>query len=138
MATIIQKLVFKNTKSKQVYDLYMNAKLHAMITDGPVKMSEKAGSKLEVFGGYITGKTLLTVKSKLIVQEWIGSDWGAKAEPSVFSLSFERKGEDTVMKVFHANVPDDKAASLDKGWYGHYWDPWKQYLEGKEITRPKN
>jgi len=138
MATIIQKVVFKNTKAKQVYDLYMNAKLHGMITNGPVKISEKPGSKLEVFGGYISGKTLLTVKDKLVVQEWIGSDWEAKTGSSVFSLSFEQKGKDVVLNVFHANVPDVHSANLDKGWHDHYWKPWKQYLAGKEITRPEN
>ncbi|MBS1600765.1 MAG: hypothetical protein JST75_21275 [Bacteroidetes bacterium] len=138
MATINQKIVFKNAKVKQLYDLYMDAKLHGMITNAPVKISEKAGSVLESFGGYISGKTLLTVKNKLIVQEWIGSDWGAKAEASVFALSFEQKGSDGIVHVFHGNVPDEKAAGLDKGWHDHYWKPWKQFLAGKEITRPEN
>ena len=138
MATIIQQVIFKNVKTKQVYDLYMDPKLHGMITNGKVKISARPGSKLHVFDGYITGKTLLTVKNRLIVQEWIGSDWGEKAEPSVFSLSFEQKGRDVVMNVFHANVPDKNASSLDKGWHDHYWKPWKEYLAGKEITRPEN
>jgi len=138
MATIIQKVVFKNTQAKQLYNLYMDAKLHGMITGGPVKISEKIGSKLEVFGGYVTGKTLQVIKNKLIVQSWHGSDWGAKDDDSVFVLSFEQKGEDAVMNVFHANIPDDKSARLDKGWHDHYWSPWKQYLAGKPITRPGN
>jgi hypothetical protein len=37
----------------------------------------------------------------------------------------------------HANVPDDSAADIEKGWFDHYWNPWKQYLAGKEITRPQ-
>ena len=138
MATIIQKIIFKNSKAKQVYDLYMNPTLHGMITNAPVKISAKPGSRLEVFGGYISGKTLMAVENRLVVQEWIGSDWKANAGPSVFSLSFEQKGADVVMHVFHANVPDAQAASLDKGWHDHYWKPWKQYLSGKKITRPEN
>ena len=116
----------------------MDPKMHGMITNSPVKISEKTGSKLEVFGGYITGKTLLAVKNKLVVQQWLGSDWGSKAESSVFSLSFEQKGADAVLNVFHANVPDVHYSSLEKGWNDHYWKPWKQYLAGKEITRPEN
>lgn len=137
MATIIQKVVFKDTKTKQLYDLYMDAKLHGMITNGPVKISEKPGSKVEAFGGYVTGKTLQAVKNKLVVQEWIASDWGSKAEPSVFVLTFEQKGADAVLNVFHGNVPEKQAKGLDEGWHGHYWKPWKQYLAGKEITRPE-
>jgi len=138
MATIIQKILFKNTSAKQIYNLYMDPKLHGMITGAAVKVSEKTGSKLEVFGGYITGKTLQIVKNKLVVQQWHGSDWDAKAEDSVFVLSFEQKGKDVVLHVFHANVPDEVAKDLDKGWHDHYWNPWKQWLAGKTITRPEN
>jgi hypothetical protein len=61
MATIIQKEVFKNTKGEILYDLYMNPKMHSMIVDGPVEVSEKAGSNFKAFGGYITGKNLQIV-----------------------------------------------------------------------------
>ena len=138
MATIVQKVVFKNATVKKLYDLYMNAKLHGMITGGTVIISEKSGSKLEVFGGYISGKTLQVIKNKLVVQQWHGSDWDAKADDSVFVLSFEQKGKDAILNVFHANIPDDKAKGLDKGWHDHYWNPWKQHLAGKPITRPEN
>ncbi|HET7003299.1 MAG TPA: SRPBCC domain-containing protein [Puia sp.] len=138
MATIIQKVVFKHTKTKQLYDLYMDIKLHGMITGGPVKISAKPGSKLEVFGGYISGKTLQVVRNELIVQQWRGSDWNKKDSDSAFILSFEQKGEDAILNVIHANLPDDKAAGLDKGWYDHYWNPWKQHLAGRPITRPEN
>jgi len=138
MATIIQKVAFKNTTTKQLYDLYMNAKLHGHITNSSVKISAKPGSKLEVFEGYITGKTLKAIKNKLIVQSWFGSDWSEDDDDSVFVLSFEQKGKDAALNVIHANVPDNKAASLEKGWYNHYWNPWKQYLAGKPITRPEN
>src|ERR1700731_3299779 len=114
MATIIQKVVFKNTKIKQLYDLYMDAKLHGLITAGPVKISEKVGSSLNVFGGYITGKTLQIIKNKLIVQSWRGSDWSAKDKDSAFILSFEQKGKDAVLNVFHISLPDNKAAGLEK------------------------
>ena len=138
MATIIQKIVFKNTTTKQLFDLYMDSKLHGIISGGPVTISEKIGSKFEAFDGYITGKTLQVITNKLIVQQWHGSDWDAKADDSVFVLSFEQKGKDALMNVFHANVPDDKAIELDKGWHDFYWNPWKQHLAGKSITKPTN
>jgi len=138
MATIIQKIVFKNTTIKKLYDLYMDRSLHAMITNGPVKISEKPGSKLEVFGGYITGKTLLTVKNKLVVQQWYGADWKEGSENSAFVLSFEQKRKEAILHVLHANVPDINAKGLDRGWHDHYWNPWKQHLGRKKITRPEN
>ena len=136
MATITQKITFKNTRTKQLYDLYMDPKLHGMITNGPVKISEKPGSRLDVFEGYITGRTLMTEKNRLVVQEWTGADFGKNAAPSVFVLTFEQKGPDAILNVFHGNVPEEKASGLDKGWHDHYWKPWKQHLAGKEIRRP--
>ncbi len=136
MATITQKVIFKNTTVQQLYALYMDPKLHGHITNSKVKISEKAGSALNVFDGYIFGKTLLALPNSLIVQQWSGADWAADAEPSAFVLSFEQKGNDAILHVHHANVPDEKAAGLDKGWHDHYWNPWKQHLQGKTITRP--
>ncbi len=138
MATIKQRIVFKNTSTKELYDLYMDANHHGHITGGPVKISERVGSPLEAFGGYIKGKTLMVVKDKLIVQSWRGSDWSAKDPDSAFILAFEQNGKDAIMHVCHANVPDAQAKDLDKGWRDFYWNPWKQHLAGKSITRPEH
>ncbi len=116
MATIIQKVLFKNTSQNVIYNLYMNAKMHSMITDSPVEISEKAGSRFTAFGGYISGKILQLVKNQLIVQSWRGSDWDIKDPDSVFLLSIEQKGNDVILNMIHANVPDDNEKSLDKGW----------------------
>ena len=137
MATIIQKVLFKNTTREAIYELYMNAKMHSSITDGPVEISEKVGSSFKAFGGYITGKNLQFVKNQLIVQSWRGSDWDSKDSDSAFLLSFEQKGNDVLLYMIHANVPDDKEKDLDKGWHDYYWNPWKQHLSGQAITRPK-
>lgn len=137
MGTIIQKVVFKNTTSETLFDLYMNPKMHSLITDQPVEISEKPGSSFKAFGGYITGKNLQIVKNKLIVQSWRGSDWKSDDSDSVFVLALEQNSSDVVLHMIHANVPDDKEKSLDKGWQEHYWNPWKQYLAGQPITRPK-
>jgi len=137
MATIIQKVLFKNTTRESLYELYMNAKKHSLIIDGPVEISEKIGSSFNAFGGYITGKNLQLVKNQLIVQSWRGSDWDKKDSDSAFLLSLEQKGKDVVLNMIHANVPDDKVKNLDKGWHDHYWNPWKQHIEGQPITRSK-
>jgi activator of HSP90 ATPase len=136
--TIVQKLVFKNTTPTILYNLYMDAKLHKMIAGGaPATISAKEGAKYSVHGGYIEGKNLQLVKDKLIVQTWRGKDWDKDDVDSTFSIYFEPKGKDVLLLATHANVPDKHAEHLTKGWHDNYWKPWKQYLAGKEITRPK-
>ncbi len=135
--TIVQKVVFKNTTPKALYSLYMDSKKHSLIAGGPCEISAKEGSKYSVHGGYIKGKTLQLVKDKLIVQTWRAQDWDKNEVDSTFIINLEEKGKDVVLHATHANVPDKHAASVAKGWNGHYWNPWKQYIAGKPITRPK-
>jgi activator of HSP90 ATPase len=133
---ISQKITFKKTKPKALFDLYMNAKLHGVIAGSPVKISSKAGAPFSAHGDYITGKTVYTTKDNIIVQTWRAKDWDAAEPDSIFTIILEPKGKDTILHAIHSNVPDAKAESIEKGWHDHYWKPWKQHLAGKKITRP--
>jgi len=135
--TIEEKVVFKNTTPKAVYDLYMNPKLHSHITGGPAKIADKVGSSFSSHGGYITGKNIYLVKDKLVVQTWRAQGWDKDDVDSVFMIRLEPKGKDVILYAVHTNLPDKAVASVSKGWYDHYWNPWKQHLAGKPITRPK-
>lgn len=97
-------------------------------------MQEAVSKHLEAI---ITGKNLQLVKNQLIVQSWRGADWDTKDSDSAFLIALEQKGNDVVLNMIHANVPDVREKDLDKGWYDHYWNLWKQHLAGQPITRPK-
>ena len=132
---IIQKVVFRNTVPKILYDLYMNAKKHSLATGAMAKINSKEGSKFSAHGGYITGKNLQLVKDRLIVQSWRAQGWDKEVVDSTFILRLEPKGKDVVLHVIHANLPDKHAAGIDKGWFANYWEPWKKYLAGKPIAK---
>jgi activator of HSP90 ATPase len=133
---ITQKILFKKTKPKALFELYMNAKKHALISGSPVKISSKAGAPFSAHGGYISGTSVYTVKDKIIIQTWRGSNWDSADPDSIFTIILEPKGKDTVVHAIHSNVPDAQVASIEKGWFDHYWKPWKQHLAGKKIKRP--
>jgi activator of HSP90 ATPase len=135
--TITQKVVFKNTTPKALYDLYMDAKKHALICGAECKISPKEGAAYSVYGGYATGKNLQLVKDKLIVQSWRAADWNKNEMDSTFIINLEEKGNDVVLHAIHANLPDSEAESISQGWHDFYWKPWKQYLTGKTVTRPE-
>ena len=134
--TILQKVVFKNTTTRVLYDLYMNAKLHSLIAGSPVKISAKPGSKFSAHGGYIKGKNIFLIKNKQIIQTWRAAGWDKDDVDSVFMINFEQKGKDVVLDMVHAYLPEKAVAGVKKGWTDHYWNPWKQHLAGKPITRP--
>jgi activator of HSP90 ATPase len=133
--TIVQKIVFKSTTPKALYDLYMNAKKHSVATAAPAKISTRAGEKFATHGGYITGENILLIKDQLIVQSWRTQEWDPKEPDSTFIIELEQKGKNVTLHMVHANVPDKHAASIDSGWHTHYWGPWKLYLAGKPITK---
>lgn len=133
--TIVHDVVFKNTTPEKVYNLYMDSKLHSLIAGSPSKISKKAGASFNAHNNYITGKNLYLVENELIVQTWRGEGWPEGIPDSIFIIRLEPKGNDVKMQAVHANIPEKEVAGIDKGWYDHYWNPWKQYLAGKTITR---
>jgi activator of HSP90 ATPase len=127
--TITQKIIFKNTTPKTLYELYMDARKHSAVTGGKAVITKKEGAKFSSYDKYITGKNLQLIKDKLIVQSWRASDWKDTDMDSTFILSFTQKGNDVIMEMVHANVPDEQAKSLTKGWDEYYWKPMKGYLK---------
>jgi len=135
--TITHTEVFKNTAPKALYDLYMDPEKHTHIIGGPAKITNREGDSFSAHNDYITGRNLRLVDGKLIVQTWRTQGWKTEDIDSIFILTLEPQGNDTVMTMVHANIPDEQVASIDKGWYDHYWNPWKQHLAGQQITRPQ-
>ncbi len=131
--TITQKVVFKNTATNVLYELYMDAKKHTASTGYPTRITEKEGTKFTASGGYITGKNLLLVKNKMILQTWRASEWEQEDPDSIFLLTFKQSGKDAILQMVHANLPDKHADSIKKGWTTYYWNPWKLFLAGKPV-----
>ena len=128
--TIYQKIIFKNTKTKDLYDLYMNSKKHSIATGASANISPIEGGRYSAHDNYIKGKNLQLVKNKLIVQTWRASNWDKNNVDSTFIICIEQKGNDVILYATHANVPDNEFESLKKGWHEFYWKPWKKYLSG--------
>ena len=130
--TITQKVTFKNTTVAKLYTMYLDSKEHAALTGGhKAKMSATAGNKFSAWNGHITGRNLQLVKNKLIIQSWYGSDWRKTDADSTFIMLFEQKGNDAIINMTHANIPDAHVDGIKKGWTDCYWTPWKAYLASK-------
>jgi uncharacterized protein YndB with AHSA1/START domain len=117
----------------RVYSLYADQRLHAESTGSGASIKPKAGAAFTAGDGYIGGVTLHVEKDRMIVQTWRAEDWPSEAPDSVLVLLFLPEegpdGEGTRMLVTHANVPDDQAEELKKGWTDYYWKPWKAWIK---------
>ena len=129
MAKTIQQTVTFNASPDELFDIYLDSKKHSAAVNDKASISRAAGRKFSVFDGYITGTNLLIVPKRLIVQSWRGSDWKAREPDSVLILAFSKAGGGGQIALVHANVPDNHAASISKGWHQYYWKPWKAYLK---------
>jgi activator of HSP90 ATPase len=130
--TINQKIIFRNAKASELYDMYLDSREHTKLTgNNTAKISSKEGTPFSIYDGFSWGKNLQLVKDKLIVQSWRASDWKKTDIDSTLILSFEQNNIDTVITMIHANVPDNQAAALKNGWNEFYWKPWKKYLAEK-------
>ena len=130
--TIIQKIVFKNIPIATLYNTYMNAKEHSASVGVIAKIQNKEGAKFSAHDSYVvTGKNLQLIKDKLIVQSWRARDWSKSDVDSTFILLFEQMGNDSIITIVHANVPDKHFAGVKAGWDDYYWKPRKKYFAEK-------
>ena len=108
--------------------MYLNPKMHAAFTGMPVVISAKPGSRFSAFGGALSGKTLLAIPGKLIVQAWRSTNFGKNDPDSILILAFSSAGKKGRIELTHVNVADRDADGVRKGWKSFYWIPWRRYL----------
>jgi activator of HSP90 ATPase len=140
MATTFTQSLLFNASPAVVYSLYADQKLHAAATGSAATIKAKAGIPFTAWDGYISGVTLHAEKDRMIVQTWRTTDWPSEAPDSVFILLFlpasVPEGQGTRLLVTHANVPDDQADELKKGWSEYYWKPWKAWIKRSAAAKP--
>jgi activator of HSP90 ATPase len=131
---IVQSVRF-GASGKALYDLYMDAKKHAAVTGGKVKISAKPGSGFSAFDGMLSGTMLYTVPGEMVVQRWRGTHWTKKDLDSILVLKFLDETRGGRIELTHVNVPDHDHAGVSKGWPQYYWGPMKKYLKGKSVNK---
>ena len=127
MKTIRQIVNFQATPH-EVFEALMDSKKHCAFTSSKVSISRKVGGKFSVYDNYATGKNLILIKDKKIVQTWRASDWpNGHFSKVTFLLTKTKTG--TKLTFTQTDVPDDKYKEISKGWYDFYWNPIKIFLE---------
>lgn len=136
MARTFKQVVKFPYPPAKLFRLYIDPKLQTASTGYKAEISGEVGARFSAGDGWIRGKNLHIVTNKLIVQTWRGNDWDKTIPDTILILSFiavEDGG--TQLELFHSNVPDEYAEELKKGWWEHYWKPWKRYIrvQDKEL-----
>jgi activator of HSP90 ATPase len=115
----------------KLFDMYLDATVHAAFTGLPVTIEARAGSTFRAFDGMLSGTILYIEPKSLIVQTWRSVNWPLTAMNSVLTLSFWSEKDGARIEVVHVNVPEEDFAGVSQGWEKYYWTPWHNYLIGK-------
>jgi activator of HSP90 ATPase len=127
---ILQSVKF-SVKPAKLFELYMDAKEHSAATGSPVKISRNVGGAFRAFGGAISGRNLLIVPKKMIVQAWRSTHFKRTDPDSILVLCFSKAPGGGRVHLVHVNVPRQDHKGVTHGWPKYYWKPWKRYLAKK-------
>lgn len=125
MKRIEQTIAIKAPIDK-VWQAFVDPVLIEQWGGGPVVMDDKEGSKFSLWGGDIHGKNTTVFPQKLLAQDWFSGKWH---QPSKLTFTFATKGDETIVKMVHEQIPDDDAISIEEGWKDYYLGPLKDLVE---------
>ena len=72
MTKAIEQSVRFNASPAELFEMYLDSKKHSAATGGAARMSHKAGGKFTAWNGQLSGRNLVIVKNRMIVQAWRG------------------------------------------------------------------
>lgn len=130
--SIHQEIDF-NAVRKRVYEALTDERQFRQIMDFIMKgasteISPEVGGTFRIFGGVINGRHIELVPYERIVQAWREKDWPAGVY-SIVKFQLDEQGSGTKLVFDHTGFPEGAAVHLAPGWWSHYWEPMKKYLE---------
>lgn len=123
--TLQQAVEFTNTNAQQLYEILMNSEKHSTLLGMPARISRKTGGTFSLFDGNVSGKNLLLIPNRLIVQSWRGSIWKENDVDSLLILSFSDTTAGGRIDLLHTLLPDH----FEERWQTLYWTPLLTYLQ---------
>lgn len=122
---IEQTIQFNSTTADELFDILLNPKKHSQIHGGSkTNISKKEGATFSLLNGNLTGKNLMIVPNRMIVQAWRGNVWKKDDLDSILILIFTDTKNGAQIEMVHAFTPDQFVELWDKV----YWQPIKQYF----------
>jgi activator of HSP90 ATPase len=115
----------------RLYQIYVNAKEHALATGQPAVIDTREGGAFSAYGGYLTGRFIRLVPDQLVVQFWRSKHFKDTDADAILSIAF-RKNEygQTETELILTNVPNDVTRHDNSSWNHFYWEPFRAYLAG--------
>jgi activator of HSP90 ATPase len=124
---IQQTISFTDTTPRELFNIFADPEKHSELLGAKVSISAKEGARFSCFDGNVTGRNLLIVPGRMIVQSWKGNVWEQDDLDSILVLTFSEIKGGAQIDMVHANTPDQ----FIEQWNEFYWKPMKQMLKRK-------
>ncbi len=124
---IVQSVTFR-ASPRRLFEIYTQSKKHSAATGQKASVSNKAGGRFTAFEGAISGKNLLVVPNRMIVQAWRATHWPKTDPDSILTLTFSKVPGGARIDLVHVGVPQHDHQGVTQGWPAYYWKPWRTYL----------
>jgi activator of HSP90 ATPase len=118
----------------ELFDMYLDAAIHAAFTGAPVTIAARAGAPFHAFDGALSGTILHVEPKRLVVQTWRSVHFSSDDIDSVLVLSFWPENDCARIELAQINVADNDFAGVSHGWEKYYWTPWRAYLLGRSSS----
>jgi activator of HSP90 ATPase len=112
----------------EIYDTWLSSRGHRAMTGGKAKQSTKVGASVTAWDGYISGKNLMLVPGKRIVQSWRTTRFTGEHKDSRITVTLKPLKDGTRITLVHSGVPDGQTSYEKGGWQSHYFEPMKAYF----------
>ncbi len=87
--------------------------------------SARAGGRLELWGGSVTGENLSVERPHRLVQSWHYDGWN---EPSTVTFALTETESGTTLALTQEQLPADQYDEFAQGWIDNYYQPIAEYL----------
>jgi activator of HSP90 ATPase len=124
----IEQTVKFSCSPEALFEMYMDSAKHSASTGAAAQVTRRVGGRFTAFDGALSGRNLLIVPNRLIVQAWRSTAFKRDDPDSILVLEFSKTGGGAKVHMVHANVPAQDHQGVSKGWPKFYWKPWKAYL----------
>jgi len=131
---IVQNVTF-GASPAELFRIYTATKEHSAATGSRAVVSSKVGAKFTAFDGMLSGKNLIIVPNRMIVQAWRATHWKKTDLDSILILTFSKAPGGARIDLVHVGVPQHDHKGVRLGWPKYYWKPWRSYLKNQTAMR---
>ncbi|MEM5775887.1 MAG: SRPBCC domain-containing protein [Anaerolineaceae bacterium] len=121
--------VWLPVRPELLYSIWLSSRQLSEFTGSPANIDSRVGGSFTVWNGFISGRNLVLIPGRQIVQAWRTTDFPADAPDSTLDLTFEAYTGGTVLTLVHRDLPADQVEDYRLGWTEQFLQPLKDYLE---------